>query len=345
MQSGRGDEAHSGCPAAKCAAHVSGWGCYECSNSSTTARHSQGFIRAPCKRFDAIYRGLVSETTNPLGAYLRARRELVTPQQVGLPDGGVRRVPGLRREEVAMLAGISADYYLRLERGRDRHPSLQVLESIARVLHLDDDHMAHLMSLVAEVPRQRKRQRRNEIVPPGMLQLLDSLVQAAYIEGRYFDVLASNRLATALSPSLAVGGNQLRDMFLDEAEQALQPDWEDLTECFIANLRQVVGTDIDDPRVIELTGTLSLASPRFRQLWARHEVRRQWGTRIRFNHPEVGEMTLNRERLSIGGAEELMIVIFHADPGSGDAEKLALLGSAALPTEAPPQKMSAGSAA
>lgn len=231
-----------------------------------------------------------------------------------------------------MLAGISADYYLRLERGRDRHPSMQVLESIGRVLHLDDDHMAHLMTLVAEVPRQRKRRFRKETVPSGALKLLDSLVQPAYIEGRYFDVLASNGLATALSPSLAVGGNQLRDMFLDQAEQELQPDWEDVTECFIASLRQAVGTDIDDPRFIELTGSLSLASPRFRQLWARHEVRRQWGTRIRFNHPQVGEMTLNRERLSIGGAEDLMLVIYHADAGSGDAEKLDLLASAALPT-------------
>lgn len=240
-------------------------------------------------------------------------------------------MPGLRREEVAMLAGISADYYLRLERGRDRHPSVQVLESIGRVLHLDDDHMAHLMMLVAEVPRQRKRRFRQETVPSGALKLLDSLVQPAYIEGRYFDVLASNGLATALSPSLAVGGNQLRDMFLDQAEQELQPDWEDVTECFIASLRQAVGTDIDDPRFIELTRSLSLASPRFRQLWARHEVRRQWGTRIRFNHPQVGEMTLNRERLSIGGAEDLMLVIYHADAGSGDAEKLALLASATLP--------------
>lgn len=231
-----------------------------------------------------------------------------------------------------MLAGISADYYLRLERGRDRHPSVQVLESIGRVLHLDDDHMAHMMTLVAEVPRQRKRRFRKETVPSGAHKLLDSLVQPAYIEGRYFDVLASNRLAMALSPSFAVGRNQLRDMFLDQTEQELQPDWEDVTECFIASLRQAVGTDIDDPRLIELTGMLSLASPRFRQLWARHEVRRQWGTRIRFNHPQVGEMTLNRERLSVGGAEDLMLVMYHADAGSRDAEKLALLASAALPT-------------
>ncbi len=102
----------------------------------------------------------MSESTNHLGAYLRARREQVTPAQAGIPELGVRRTPGLRREEVAMLAGISADYYLRLERGRDRHPSVQVLESIARVLQLDEDHLAHLLTLAAGVPRRRRRARR-----------------------------------------------------------------------------------------------------------------------------------------------------------------------------------------
>jgi transcriptional regulator with XRE-family HTH domain len=275
---------------------------------------------------------LVSQSANALGEYLRARRELVTPQQAGIPDFGVRRVPGLRREEVAMLAGISADYYLRLERGRDRNPSVQVLESIARVLQLDEDHFAHLLTLVADGSRRRKRRPRKEIPPPGALKLLDSLSQPAFIEGRYFDILASNRAARALSPGLNAGGNQLRDMFLNPAEQALHPEWEAVTECFIANLRQAVGNDIDDPRFIELTGELSLASPRFRQLWARHEVRGQRGTPIRINHPQVGEMTLNRERLAISGAEGLMLVVYHPDAGSPDADKLALLASASLPT-------------
>jgi len=274
----------------------------------------------------------MSESTNALGAFLRARRELVTTQQVGIPDTGVRRVPGLRREEVAMLAGISADYYLRLERGRDRHPSVQVLESIARVLQLDDDHFAHLLTLVAEVPRHRKRRPRKQTPPPGVLKLLESLGQPAFIEDRYFDILATNRMASALSPRLVVGGNQLRDLFLDPAEQALYPEWENVTECFVANLRQAVGTEVDDPRFIELTGELSLASLRFRQLWARHEVRGQRGTPLRFHHPQVGEMILNRERLAINGTEDLMLVVYHPDAGSSDADKLALLASAALPT-------------
>jgi transcriptional regulator with XRE-family HTH domain len=274
----------------------------------------------------------VSEKSNELGEFLSARRALVTPQQAGIPDVGVRRVPGLRREEVAMLAGLSADYYLRLERGRDRNPSVQVLESIARVLQLDDEHLAYLLALVADVPRTRRRRPRSrkEVVPPGALKLLESLVQPAFIEGRYFDILASNDLAKALSPGFAEGGNQLRDLFLNPGEQELHPDWEDITECYIASLRQAVGTDIDDPRFIELTGELSLASDRFRQLWARHEVRGQTGTPIRLNHPQVGELVLNRERLSIGGAPSLMLVVYHADAGSSNAEKLALLASAGV---------------
>ncbi|MGC4759856.1 helix-turn-helix domain-containing protein [Micromonospora trifolii] len=275
--------------------------------------------------------------SNDLGVFLSARRALVTPQQVGIPDGGVRRVPGLRREEVAMLAGVSADYYLRLERGRDRNPSVQVLESIARVLQLDDEHLAYLLKLVADTPRKRRRRQRRETVPAGALKLLGSLVQPAFIEGRYFDILASNSLARALSPRLAEGGNQLRDLFLNPAEQALHPAWENMTECFVANLRQAVGTDVDDPRFIELTGELSLASARFRQLWARHDVRGQRGTPIWLNHPQVGELTLNRERLSIAGADGLMLVVYHADAGSSDAEKLTILASAGLPAIRGPQ--------
>ncbi|GAA1752744.1 helix-turn-helix transcriptional regulator [Streptomonospora arabica] len=277
----------------------------------------------------------MSEKTNALGAYLRARRELVTPEQAGIPNIGVRRAPGLRREEVAMLAGISADYYLRLERGRDRNPSVQVLEAIARVLQLDDDHFAHLLDLVSAAARQRRRRARKETVPPGALKLLDSLVQPAFIEGRYFDILASNSLAKALDPRLVVGGNQLRDMFLDPGQQRLYPEWENVTECFIANLRQSVGNDVEDPRFADLVGELSLASPLFRRLWARHEVRGQRGTPIRLDHPQIGELTLNRERLSVGGAEDLKLVVYHPDAGSDDAGKLALLASADLPARTP----------
>jgi transcriptional regulator with XRE-family HTH domain len=166
---------------------------------------------------------------NMLGSYLRARRELVQPDSVGLAVNRVRRVAGLRREEVAMLAGISSDYYLRLEQGRDRHPSIQVLEALARVLRLDQAATDHLLGLASPRPRHRQRHPRRETVPIGIQQLLDVLGLPAFVEGRYFDVLAANSLARSLSPNLQVGQNRLRAVFLDPAEKALYPDWDHAT--------------------------------------------------------------------------------------------------------------------
>lgn len=269
----------------------------------------------------------MSGETNLLGDYVRARRELVTPEQAGIPVTGVRRVPGLRREEVAMLAGISADYYMRLEQGRDRNPSVQVLESLARVLRLDDDATAYLLRLGTDRPRRRTRRPRREAVPPGVAKLVTTLPLPAYVEGRYFDVLAANALATALSPRLVAGGNRLRDVFLDPAEQALYPDWEDAGGGMVAGFRESVGTDTDDPRVIELVGELSVASPRFSRLWARHDVVACEGAPKRIDHPQVGALRLNRERLGVGGAEGQTLVVYHPDPGTDSAEKLALLAS------------------
>lgn len=270
----------------------------------------------------------MAEETNTLGEYLRARRELVTPDSVGLPQLGVRRVPGLRREEVAMLAGISADYYLRLEQGRDRNPSVQVLESLARVLRLDEVATAYLLSLASEQPRRRPRRRpRKETVPSGISKLLDSILLPAFVEGRYFDVLAANSLATMISPRLTTGHNRLRDVFLDPAEQSLFPSWEVSTIGMVAGFRQSVGTDTDDPRFIELVGELSLASDHFRKLWARHDVQAREGASVTLDHPQVGELTLNREKLAIGGSGGQLLVLYHADRDTADAEKLSLLAS------------------
>ena len=264
---------------------------------------------------------------NLLGDYLRARRELVTPADAGLPQFGPRRVPGLRREEVAMLAGISADYYLRLEQGRDRHPSVQVLESLARVLRLDDDGAAYLLSLGSDKPRRTRRRPRPEVVPAGIRALLGSLTLPAFVEGRCFDVLAANSLATVLSPRLVAGRNRLRDVFLDPAEQALYPNWEGAAAALVAGFRESIGTDTDDPRFIELVGELSLASDRFRQLWARHDVRSRAGAAVTLDHPQAGELTLNREKLMIGGTDGQLLAIYHAEPGTSSAEKLSLLAS------------------
>lgn len=267
---------------------------------------------------------------NLLGDHLRARRELVRPESVGLAGNGLRRVPGLRREEVAMLAGISSDYYLRLEQGRDRNPSVQVLEALARVLQLDDPATDYLLSLATPRPRRRRRPRR-ETVPATIRQLLDVLGIPAFVEGRYFDVLAANDLARALSPNLRTGENRLRAVFLDQAEQAMYPEWEQATADLVASFRESVGTDTDDARFIELVGELSLSSDRFRQLWARHDVRSCVTSETHLHHPQLGELTLNREKLAINGAKGLLLVVFYAAPGTPSAEKMALLGSLATP--------------
>ncbi|SFW79151.1 helix-turn-helix domain-containing protein [Amycolatopsis australiensis] len=281
----------------------------------------------------------MTDEPNLLGDLLRARRELLTPERAGIPADGVRRVPGLRREEVAMLAGISADYYLRLEQGRDRNPSRQVIEALARVLQLDEDATAYLISLTDPPPRRRRRRSRKETVPPNIVKFVAALTLPAFVEDRYLDVLAANPLAAALSPRLVVGANRLRDVFLDPAEKALFPDWESATRALVAGFRQSVGTEIDDPRFIELVGELSLASPRFRELWARHDVENRRGATVRFAHPVVGELVLNREKLLVSEAPGLVLAVYHPDPGTDAADKLALLGSAALaPAPAPAPK-------
>jgi transcriptional regulator with XRE-family HTH domain len=260
---------------------------------------------------------------NRLGQYLAARRALVTPDQVGLPAGPHRRVPGLRREEVALLAGISADYYLRLERGRDRNPSPQVLDAIARVLELEDVERSYLGDLTAQRPRRRRPQR-PERVPDRLRRLLTALDVPAFVEGRTLDVLAANDLARALSPRLVPGQNRLRSLLLDPAERAFQQDWERAVVNTVAAFRHALGTDVDDPRAVELVGELSLASAGFRQVWARQDVRPLSGNTATVQHPEVGPLRLNRDKLPVDG---VVLVVYYADAGSPDADALRLLGS------------------
>jgi transcriptional regulator with XRE-family HTH domain len=281
---------------------------------------------------------------NRLGAYLRARRELVTPESVGLPVHGIRRVPGLRREEVALLAGISSEYYLRLEQGRDRNPSAQVLEALARVLRLDTTATAYLHQLAAPRPRTRTRRSRRETVPPETAQLLEVIGLPAVVLGRYFDVLAANALATALAPNLRVGENRLRSLFLDPAEQALHPDWARCAPQMVASFRNQLGSDVDDPRVVQLVGELSVASEEFRRAWARHDVKPPRGKPVRMDHPQVGEMRLWMSKLEADGTGGVEVIVYHAEPGTADAERLALLTSlAAEPAERPQPPVDAGS--
>lgn len=263
---------------------------------------------------------------NRLGEYLSARRALVTPEQAGIPAGSGRRVPGLRREEVALLAGISADYYFRLERGRDKNPSRQVLESLARVLRLDEIEADHLMSLGGPRPRVRraKASGRAERVPARLRDMLAALNMPAFIENRYFDVLAANPFAIAFNPRLEPGNNRLRSLMLDPAERDFHEDWKTAVDDFIAAFRRSLGDETDDPRAIELVGELSLASARFRTLWARHDIRQLAGGTAVVNHPSLGALRLHREKMPI---DDLVLVVYYPAEHSADAEKLDLLAS------------------
>ncbi|GAA2856247.1 helix-turn-helix transcriptional regulator [Streptosporangium fragile] len=274
--------------------------------------------------------------TNALGEFLRARRAQVRPEDAGLPGGGLRRVPGLRREEVAMLAGISSDYYLRLEQGRDRNPSEQVLRSLALVLRLDADATAHLIGLAGahrggrrpSARTRAKRPRTPEQVPSSILRLIDGWTgNPAYVQNKFTDLLAVNSLAAALSPNYAPGVNLLQAVLLDEAERDLRRDWERTVEEGVASLRAHVGPDVDNPRLQELVGELSVRSEQFRRLWARHDVQPKRGHIVRLNHPQVGELDLHSDKLTINGTDGLILVVFHAEPGTRNAELLAILGS------------------
>ncbi|GAA1128644.1 helix-turn-helix transcriptional regulator [Kribbella jejuensis] len=261
---------------------------------------------------------------NALGDYLRARREQVRPEDVGIRSIGPRRVPGLRREEVAMLAGISSEYYLRLEQGRDRNPSAQVLDALADVLRLDADARNYLLGLSQPVRRRSQA----EQAPESIVELMNGWPNnPAYVQNKYTDVLAVNPLCEALSPNYRVGVNLLTAVLLDPRERELRRDWEDLSEEGVAALRSELGPNVDDPRLKELVGELSVRSERFRQLWARHEVRPRRGRLSRLTHPEVGELDLRSDKLTIGATDNVTLVVFHAVPGSRDEESLALLGS------------------
>jgi transcriptional regulator with XRE-family HTH domain len=270
-------------------------------------------------------------SVNLIGEYLRARRELIRPEDVGLPDNGHRRVPGLRRDELAMLAGISTEYYTRLEQGRDRRPSPQVLDAVARALGLDEDATAHLHALgTPEAPRRRRTER----VRPGLQLLLDDWHGTpAYVQSPLQDVLAANRLAVALSPVFRPGGNILRSVLLDPEVQEFLPGWQTRVGSLIAALRAMVGPDVDDPRLTDLVGELSVKSDLFRRLWPRHDAKpHPGGGKHHMRHPIVGDLELFYEKFAVTDAEGQLLVVYRAAPGSPSADALALLGS--LPSAA-----------
>lgn len=267
-----------------------------------------------------------------LSEFLRTRRARLKPEDVGLPDfGRHRRVPGLRREELAQLAGVSVAYYTRLEQGNGRNVSTEVLGSIARALRLTDAEHAHLEHLAKPKQHKKKPAARTEQVRGAIRQLLDSVNVPAYVSGRRSDILAWNRMAAAVfgdwSELPVQERNWARLVFLRPEYRELFVPWEQKATDVVSYLRMDAGCHPDDPRLSALVGELSVKSEEFRRLWATHDVKeKNFGVK-QLRHPLVGELTLNFESFPLSDGTEQALITYHAEPGSPSAEALRLLAS------------------
>ncbi|WP_203886922.1 helix-turn-helix domain-containing protein [Planotetraspora kaengkrachanensis] len=266
---------------------------------------------------------------SPLAEFLRARRQLVSPEEAGLPSGhDRRRTPGLRRDEVALLAGVSVDYYMRLEQGRERRPSDQVIDALARVFHLDAEAAEYLHQLARTRARRYGVDGEDEQVVPHVLRLLDGWDHGpAHVLNRRTDVLAQNALCVALFEGLEHTDNVLRMFFLNPAAKGFWTAWEQEAQRLVAHLRAVVGADHKNPSLLELVEELSEDSEDFQQMWARHDVRYRRGDAIHFRHPLVGDLILWQEAFSVDSAPGQRLVTMQAEPGSPSEEALAKLGA------------------
>ena len=276
-----------------------------------------------------------------LGDFLRSRRARIQPEEVGLPSHGRRRVPGLRREEVAQLAGVSVDYYIRLEQGRgpggpsrtkSGGVSDSVLDAIARVLHLDETEHAYLHAVAR--PRRQAVRPTTPRVRPGVRLLLDSMDRTpAFVLDRHMTVLAWNTLADAVfgySGTPPKARNIPRHVFLDPASHDLYPEWQAVAAQCVAHLRVQAGHHLEDGRLTSLVGELALKSEDFRRLWADHQVKAcAYGVK-RVRHPVAGLLTLPYETLTVPADPadpDQSLLVYTPEPGSETAERLALLGS------------------
>jgi transcriptional regulator with XRE-family HTH domain len=275
------------------------------------------------------------DARNEVREFLTSRRAKLTPDQAGLRTyGATRRVPGLRREEVALLAGVSVDYYTRLERGNLSGVSETVLEALARALQLDDAERAHLFDLARAtqtVPRARRRPALQR-VRPSVQRMLDAMTGApAFVRNGRMDVLAANRLGLALYSEMFSDprrpANTARFVFLDPRAPAFYLDWEQVSSDSVAILRSEAGRNPYDRDLSDLVGELSTQSELFRTRWAAHNVRyHDTGTK-RFHHPVVGDLTLTYETMTLVGDTGLTMFAYTAEAGSKSEEALNLLAS------------------
>uniref|UniRef100_A0AAU2V336 Helix-turn-helix transcriptional regulator n=1 Tax=Streptomyces sp. NBC_00003 TaxID=2903608 RepID=A0AAU2V336_9ACTN len=269
-----------------------------------------------------------------LSEFLRSRRARLKPGDVGMPDHGRhRRVPGLRREELAQLAGVSVAYYTRLEQGNAQNVSVEVLEAIGRALRLNDTEQNHLTHLAkGKAKKKRASAARAHEFRPALQELIDAMEGVpAYLLGPRLDILAWNRLAAALLGDLSQlppqERNLARHVFLDPASRSLYVDWHNKAVDVVSVLRLCAGCYPDDPQLTALIGELSVKSEEFRSMWAAHTVADKGHGVKRLRHPVVGELTLAYETLKLPDAHDLSLVTFHAEPGSKSEESLRLLGS------------------
>ncbi|SOD84174.1 helix-turn-helix domain-containing protein [Streptomyces sp. Ag109_G2-15] len=268
-----------------------------------------------------------------LSEFLRSRRARLKPEDVGLRDfGRHRRVPGLRREELAQLAGVSVAYYTRLEQGNGRNVSAEVLDSIARALRLTDAEHAHLTHLAKPKAHKKKPAARQQQVRAALCQLLDVMEGVpAYIVGRRAEILAWNRMAAAVfgdwSELPPAERNWARLVFLHPDYRDLFVDWEQKAIDIVCALRMDAGCYPDDPRLSALVGELSVKSDEFRRLWATHDVKEKSHGVKRLHHPLVGDLSLHFEGFRLTDDSDMSLVTYHAEPGTPSAESLRLLAS------------------
>ena len=269
------------------------------------------------------------EDVADLGKFLQARRARVNPSEVGLPDDSRRRVPGLRREELALLAGVSVDYYTRLEQGRAKRPSDQVLDAVARALRLDETTRAHLHRLAGYTRLTPGHPCAD--IRPELRTMVESIETfPALLQNHRMDVLVSNGMARALYEPLGWEVERhpnFARLTFDEDSRPFYPSWETCAADTVAQLRKVAALFSEDRELTSLIGELSMRHRDFAELWARAEVKDCNIGTVRFDHPIVGPLTLHKEQFRVADGSGQLLVMLSASPGTDDHDKLRLLGS------------------